>query len=106
MLVSRCGKNAVAHGCSGNGWFALVAIEPTEPTRDDTQRISKLLQALNEKLGTEQVKIDRAVANPARLIPAPGTWKRKGEDLAERPHRRVTFCCPATIERVPLGELV
>lgn len=97
--------SCIGHGCSGNGYFSLIALEPTVPTAETTRRISRLLEVLQKKFGTEHVKIDRAVANAARLMPAPGTWKRKGVDSPERPHRMTSFICKPTVRRVPLEAL-
>jgi len=96
---------SIGHGCSGNGYFALIAIEPVAWTKETTQRISKLLTLLNKKFGTATVKIDASVANAARLMPAPGTWKRKGTNTAERPHRMTSFSFRSKIIRVPLEAL-
>jgi hypothetical protein len=104
-LVSIVGRNAIARGDSGNGYFLLVAIEPRPVERDDRSRISNLLKLMNRKFGTGNVKIDDSVFNAARLMPAAGTMKRKGHSTPERPHRRTAFCCRANIERVPLEAL-
>jgi hypothetical protein len=102
-LAWELGDDAsIGHGCSGNGYFSLIAIEPIAPSTDTTQRISRLLDLLQKKFGNETVKIDRSVANPARLMPAPGTWKRKGTNTPERPHRMTSFICRPTVRRVRL----
>jgi len=99
------GSSPIGAGCSGNGAFILIAIEPTSPSKETTQRIGKFLNLLQKKFGTDAVKIDATVSNPARLMPAPGTWKRKGVDTPERPHRMVSFTCQPTVVRVPLESL-
>ena len=99
------GPLAIGHGCSGNGYFTLIALEPVIPTTATTQRISRLLGLLNKKFGTATVKIDTSVSNPARLMPAPGTWKRKGTNTAERAHRMTSFTCRSSVRRVPLEAL-
>jgi len=104
-LLDVLDARAVGFGCSGNGFFLLVALEPVVPSPETRQRISRLLSLLNGKFGNDRVKIDTAVANPARLMPAPGTWKRKGGDTPERPHRQTTFECPGSVQRVQLEEL-
>jgi hypothetical protein len=105
-LVKEIGtKRAVGHGCSGNGFFALVAIEPRPITIDDNKRIAKLLRLMHQKFGTDRVKLDCSVFNPARLMPCPGTMKRKGRHTDERPHRRASFTCSATVERIPMEVL-
>ena len=96
---------ATGLGCSGNGFFVLVAVEPVPATPDTTKRISKLLDLMNKKFSTDRVKIDKSVANAARLMPAPGTWKRKGRDTPERPHRITTFSCSGAVQRVSLEAL-
>jgi hypothetical protein len=105
-LASRIGGSSpIGAGSSGNGAFILIAIEPTSPTKETTQRIGKFLSLLQKKFGNDIVKIDSSVSNPARLMPAPGTWKRKGVDTPDRPHRMVTFTCKPTVTRVPLEVL-
>lgn len=104
-LTGVVGAGALAQGSSGNGFFTLVALEPTVPTKETAERISKLLQLLNQKFGTEHAKIDRSTFNAARLMPAPGTWKRKGRNAPERPHRQATFTCRGEVTRVPLEAL-
>ena len=84
------------------GYFTLIAIEPTAPTSDTTARIARLLTMLHRRFSTDTVKIDISVHNPARLMPAPATWKRKGRSTSERPHRRTSFCCSGNVQRIPL----
>lgn len=95
----------IAHGCSGNGYFTLVALEPIAWTPDTSKRISEFLGLLNKKFGTGHVKIDTTTFNPARLMPAAGTMKRKGRNAPERPHRMVSFTCKPYVRRVPLEVL-
>ena len=101
-LGSELGVDALGHGSSGNGFFTLIAIEPCVPSAETAQRIAKFLALLNKKYGTARVKIDTSVHNAARLMPAPGTWKRKGTNTPERPHRMTSFVCRQTVRRVPL----
>jgi hypothetical protein len=101
----RPGAGAVGRGDSGNGYFVLLALVPIEPSNETTVKISKLLGLLHRKFGRPGVKIDTSVSNPARLMPAAGTWKRKGWSTAERPHRITSFVCAETITRVPLEAL-
>ena len=105
-LAEVLGDDApIGGGCSGNGFFSLVAIEPIAPSAETTKRIAGLLGLLQKKFGTERVKIDTSVSNPARLMPAPGTWKRKGTNTPQRPHRMTSFTCRGTVRRVPLEAL-
>ena len=101
-LADAVGRESIGLGDSGNGAFLLVALEPFEPTTETTKRISTLLGLLHRKFGTERVKIDCSVSNPARLMPAAGTWKRKGWSTPERPHRMTSFACCKDVVRVPL----
>jgi hypothetical protein len=105
-LERRHGRSCIGFGSSGNGSFMLIAIEPVEPHPEQAKRLGLLLQRLNKRFGTERVKIDAAVSNAARLMPAPGTLKAKGENTAERPHRLTTFSCGADVHRIPLSELI
>jgi len=98
-------EGAVAHGSSGNGCFVLVALEPTPVTTEGTVRIAGFLGLLAKRFGTARIKIDTSVSNAARLMPAGGTWKRKGTDTPERPHRKVTFSCRGDVTRVALEVL-
>lgn len=105
LFASSVPESAVGRGDSGNGFFLLVAIEPVAPSDETTDRISLLLNGLNRKFGTDMVKIDVSVSNPARLMPAAGTWKRKGYSTKGRPHRMTSFVCSDTPTRVPLEAL-
>jgi hypothetical protein len=96
---------AIAHGCSGNGYFELVAIQPVAPTKETAVRIAEFLKLLDRKFRTDLVKIDTTTFNAARLMPAPGTMKRKGRNSLERPHRMVSFSCKPDVRRVPLEAL-
>lgn len=93
LLQSRCGIDAIGWGSSGNGYFILVAIEPVATDRDQGPRIKRLLEGLQLKFGTPAASIDGSVFNPARLMAAPGTWKRKGAGSPSRPHRLTSFVC-------------
>jgi hypothetical protein len=103
LLLERIGQSSVGWGSSGNGYFLLVAIEPIEPDKDQGPRIRRLLDGLQTRFGTAGANIDGSVFNPARLMSAPGTWKRKGAGSEERPHRMTSFSCRASAPvRVPL----
>jgi hypothetical protein len=72
-------------GDSGNGYHLLYRIDlPAE----DGGVVSRILNALAERLNTDAVKIDRTVFNPARIVKLPGTLARKGDNVPDRPHRR------------------
>jgi hypothetical protein len=105
-LAEFTGHDCIGRGDSGNGAFVLIAIIPTAPTDRTKLGIDRLLAYLNRKFGTEQVKIDSSVSNPARLMPCAGTMKRKGWNTPERPHRMTSFTCSESVKRIPLEELV
>ena len=107
-LVSHAVRtaNAVGLGDSGNGYFVLIAVEPRPPSPETEAAITRFLKLLARKYNTEHVQIDATVGNLGRLMPCPGTWKRKGEDTPERRHRRVYFSCRPRIDRVPLEAIV
>lgn len=70
--------------CSGNGSHLLWRVKL--PTQDDITHA--VLETLNAKWSTESLKVDTTVANPARIWKLYGTWTRKGDNIASRPHRR------------------
>lgn len=110
-LASNFGPLCLGFGCSGNGFYILIAIKPLSSPLDSNPDVERFLKAVARKFGTERVKIDRAVANPARLMSCPGTWKRKGRHTDERPHRMTSFSYRVNPkdgrpEQIPLGELL
>lgn len=105
-IAASLGRAALGHGCSGNGYFTLIALDPCAWSAETTAGIARFLALLNKRFAAPGVKIDTSVANPARLMPAPGTWKRKGRNTEERPHRMTSFICKPTVRRVPLREVI
>lgn len=98
---------ALGRGDSGNGAFILIALEqPCLEVLIASPRIQRFLNLLGKAFSTPYVTIDASVGNAARLMPCPGTWKRKGIDCAERPHRRVYFSCHPTVRPVRLEALI
>lgn len=71
-------------GDSGNGAHLLYRVEL--PTCDE-ELVKRCLQMLARRFDDDRVKIDRAVFNPARIWKLYGTVSRKGDNVAERPHR-------------------
>lgn len=70
---------------SGNGAHALYRIDVPA---DDDGLVQRVLDALAFRFNTARVKIDTAVANPARICKLYGTVACKGDATPERPHRR------------------
>jgi len=105
-LSPRLGQSCLGLGCSGNGFFVLIALEPTSSPSDSSPKIQRFLALLAKKFGTDRVSIDTTVFNPARLMSCPGTWKRKGISTPDRPHRMTTFTCHASsVDRIALEAL-
>ncbi|HQP37394.1 MAG TPA: hypothetical protein PLI95_19555 [Polyangiaceae bacterium] len=104
-LASELGDDCLARGDSGNGYSLFIALEPVPPSDMTRTKIDRFLKAVSAKFGTDRVKIDQTVSNPARLCPAFGTRKRKGVDCAERPHRGTFFICRPIARRVPIEAL-
>ena len=99
-------ETVLGRGDSGNGFFILLAIEPTPISAESTAHIRRFLKLLASLFDTKQARIDTSVGNVARLMPAPGTWKRKGENTLERPHRRTAFKCLEVVSRVPMEKVI
>jgi replicative DNA helicase len=73
---------------SGNGLYILVRL-PDYPITEKSTAIKKaFINHVADLFDTAHIEIDRSVFNPARLLCALGTMKVKGENIAERPHRR------------------
>lgn len=73
---------------SGNGCYVLVRLPDYKVTAARTALKQAFVNHVADLFSNEVVEIDRTVYNPARLVGALGTMKVKGEDIAERPHRR------------------
>ncbi|HET7543826.1 MAG TPA: hypothetical protein VFK05_28335 [Polyangiaceae bacterium] len=106
LLTVLRDESVLGRGDSGNGYFILIAVEPARISTESTARIRELLKRLAAAYDTDQVKIDTSVGNVARLMPAVGTWKRKGENTPERPHRQTSFSCGGSVRRVSLESVV
>ncbi|MFZ8528425.1 hypothetical protein ACO1NJ_13970, partial [Staphylococcus aureus] len=79
---------------------------PAAVTKDGDELLKELLAALHARFATSSVKIDCAVSDAKRLMPAFGTHKRKGvAGDPERPHRRTAFVCNDEVSRVPVSAL-
>lgn len=104
-LASVLGGGCIGFGCSGNGYYLTIAIVPEPVDPNQVIRLRRFLERLHRRFGTEGIAVDTSVTNPGRLMPAGGTWKRKGADTPERPHRLTSFSCRANVERVPLTEV-
>lgn len=71
-------------GDSGNGAHLLYRVELAT---SDNGLVKRLFQALARRFDDDKVKIDQQVFNSARIWKLYGTVSRKGDDVADRPHR-------------------
>ncbi|HWQ65038.1 MAG TPA: hypothetical protein VN429_11520 [Methanospirillum sp.] len=72
---------------SGNGSHLLYSIDLPN---DDASRdlVKSVLEFLDFKFSTSTCRIDTANFNAGRIWKVYGTYARKGDNVAERPHRR------------------
>ena len=72
---------------SGNGWWLMYRVDL--PSDAEIKALyDKVLNVLALRFNTEAVSIDPSVTTAARLVPFFGTFKTKGPNTVERPHRR------------------
>jgi AAA domain len=88
LLDIGVSQEAILTGISGNGAYVLVRLPDYEITKERIELKKRLLNYFADQFSTDRVGVDRTVYNPARLVCALGTVKMKGENIAERPHRR------------------
>ena len=69
---------------SGNGFHARYRIDLPV---DDGGLVERVLKAAAARFSDERVEIDAKLANPSRVIKLYGTMARKGDSIADRPHR-------------------
>jgi len=91
---------------SGNGFHLLYRIEDLANTEENKRVLRKCLLTLGEKFDDDHVDVDKKVFNPARIWKLYGTWARKGDDTAERPHRKSHMLDgqPGLLSDVPVTE--
>lgn len=99
------GTDSLGYGASGNGRGIYVALEDLAES-EAAGRVKAILVGLDALFSTARAKIDTAVSDAKRLVPAHGTMKRKGvATIAERPHRMTTFICADRVRRVGTAQL-
>lgn len=88
FLISELGfpKDSIVVADSGNGGHVLVRIDlPNVP--DSKALVKDCLMALSAIYSDDKVQIDTSVYNAARIWKLYGTVARKGDNMADRPHR-------------------
>jgi len=71
---------------SGNGGHVLIRVDL--PNDDGSkQLVRQLLRSLADRFGDDEVAVDVAVSNAARITKLYGTLARKGNSTTERPYR-------------------
>jgi len=109
-LVEELGvsSNSIVVANSGNGAHVLVRIdEPSDATTEEL--VKRAIAAVDLRWTTADVTVDTSVSNPARIWRLYGTLARKGDETADRPHRRsrllhvpdsITVASRADLERL------
>ncbi len=100
FLEDECGWPEGAAVMSGNGahLFYRIDLANDEAGRD---LVKRLLTALAARFDEGGLHVDTGVYNAARIVKVPGTMACKGENLAERPHRRSrVLSAPVELETV------
>lgn len=89
-------------GDSGNGGHLIYCLD-LENNQKNVELVKAVLQALDKRFSTEQVKVDTSVFNPARISKVYGTTARKGDSTNDRPHRKAAILSiPAEAHPVPV----
>jgi len=85
--LSGLGFPEPVRGDSGNGAHLLYRIDlPND--KQSTKLVKTVLSALDKRFSASGVSVDPANYNAGRIWKLYGTVTRKGDDTAERPHRR------------------
>lgn len=84
---------------SGNGWH-LQYRTALANTPETSEMLRLIFDGLAQEFGDDEVTFDRAVRNPSRLCTLYGSWKRKGPNLPDRPHRQSLALIPADWRQV------
>ena len=99
--LSSKGFPEPVRGDSGNGAHLLYRIDlPND--EEATRLVRGTLTLLNLMFSDENVQVDPANFNAARIWKLYGTVSRKGDNTPDRPHRRSAIVSmPGTVEPVP-----
>lgn len=85
-FMKNLGFNEPVTAMSGNGIHLLYRIR-LKNNKENEELIKKCLKVLDMFFSTDDVAIDTANYNPARICKLYGTMARKGSNTPERPHR-------------------
>ena len=72
---------------SGNGAHLIYAVD-LRNDQHSTDTVKGILGTIAKRCATDDVGVDLAVHNAARIVKLWGTWTCKGDSTADRPHRR------------------
>ncbi len=90
------------YGDSGNGAHLLYRVD----LPNESPLVKRVLEALAAKFDNGRVHVDAAVFNPARIWKLYGTLVRKGDEVADRPHRLSKILeAPERLELVTTAQL-
>ena len=87
LLEKKHGYPPGVRAHSGNGIHLLYRVDL--PADDDAKElVAAFLRGLDSLFSDDKAKIDVSVSNAARIWKLPGSVARKGQSVADRPHRR------------------
>jgi hypothetical protein len=86
-LTRKFGWPVAALIDSGNGGHARYWLDDIPNEDSSTQLAQRIMRTLAKQYNTAGVKIDISVFNASRICRIPGTVARKGDSVADRPHR-------------------
>ena len=86
IFMKNLGFNEPVTAMSGNGIHLLYRIQLLN-NDGNKALIKKCLEALDMYFSSDEVKIDTANINPARICKLYGTMARKGSNTEQNPHR-------------------
>lgn len=107
VFMKNLGFNDPVTAMSGNGIHLLYRIR-LKNTDENKKLIQKCLAVLDMFFSNDNVAIDTANVNPARICKLYGTMARKGSNTPDRPHRMshmLSEGCEAPTDKVYLEKL-
>ena len=94
------GFSDMAVAASGNGAHICI---PVDLPVDDGGLVKRVLEAASLMYDRDGIHVDVGVHNPARITKLISTMARKGDSIADRPHRASKWLyIPETVESVPV----